>query len=377
MSLTQVQQGMVGTQTSIPMTYGAIGSGNSSIMKNRIINGAMVIDQRNGGASSTSNQVYTVDRWIYVGSQASKGTWGQNLNSVTAPIGFTNYLGFQSSSAYSVGSTDKFAFAQDIEGYNWADLNWGTANAKTVTLSFQVYSSLTGTFGGSVTNYAQTRAYPFTYTVSSANTWTQISITISGDTSGTWVGATNGGALQLNIGLGVGSTLSGTAGSWAGTNYFSATGATSIVGTNGATFYLTGVQLEVGSSATGFEYRQYQQELALCQRYYFRRNVVDASTDVVAIMQCYNSSGAYGKLFDLPVTMRATPTGSLSSITHFRGSNSAGSNTAAFSAGFIDYLSPTTIGTQGFSGVSGLTAGNATIITGNTSSAWIAVSAEL
>ena len=276
-----------------------LGAGDASIMKNRIINGAMVIDQRFGGASSTSNQVYTIDRWIYVGSQASKGTWGQNLNSVTAPIGFTNYLGFQSSSAYSVGSSDKFAFAQDIEGYNWADLNWGTANAKTVTLSFWVYSSLTGTFGGSLQNYAQTRSYPFSYTVSSANTWTQISITIAGDTTGTWVGATNGGALQLNIAMGVGSTLSGTAGAWASAYYFSATGATSVVGTNGATFYITGVQLEVGSSATGFEYVNYQTSLANCQRYY---QIADGfSGGSYSGVQCIST-------FSFKTTMRASPT---------------------------------------------------------------------
>ena len=291
-----------------------LGAGDASIMKNRIINGAMVIDQRFGGASSTSNQVYTIDRWIYVGSQASKGTWGQNLNSVTAPIGFTNYLGFQSSSAYSVGSSDKFAFAQDIEGYNWADLNWGTANAKTVTLSFWVYSSLTGTFGGSLQNYAQTRSYPFSYTVSSANTWTQISITIAGDTTGTWVGATNGGALQLNIAMGVGSTLSGTAGAWASAYYFSATGATSVVGTNGATFYITGVQLEVGSSATGFEYVNYQTSLANCQRYYAKMTALNTGSYNV-FGSGYGQSSTAGTMFvKYPVTMRAAATVSQSNL---------------------------------------------------------------
>jgi len=130
-----------------------------------------------------------------------------------------------------------------------------------------VRSSLTGTFGGALANNGGTRTYPFTYTISVANTWEQKSVTIAGDTSGTWL-TTNGVGLTLQIGLGVGSTYSGTAGSWAATNYLSATGATSVVGTNGATFYITGVQLEVGSTATSFDYRPYGTELALCQRYH-------------------------------------------------------------------------------------------------------------
>ena len=248
----------------------AIGAGNASIMKNRIINGAMVIDQRNAGSSVaiTTAAPYITDRFFSYASQASKLTAQQNAGSITPPAGFTNYLGFTSQSAYSITSTDIFSAAQRIEGFNTADLGWGTANAKTVTLSFQVYSSLTGTFGGSLQNSAQNRSYPFTFTVSSANIWTSISVTIAGDTTGTWIGATNGIGIQLNFGLGVGSTYSGTAGAWSGANYFAPTGATSVVGTSGATFYITGVQLEVGSSATGFEYRQYGQELALCQRYY-------------------------------------------------------------------------------------------------------------
>jgi hypothetical protein len=370
--------GILNVDQIVPSVVGSsIGAGNASIMKNRIINGAMVISQYNGTSSVTPTATgYVIDRFTYYcGGVASKFAFQQL--SATPPVGFATYLGATSQSAYSVSSTDRFGIYQAIEGFNTYDLQWGTANAKTVTLSAWVYSSLTGTFGGAIQNYAQNRSYPFTYSIPVANTWTQISITVAGDTSGTWVGASNAGSMIVSFGLGVGTTYSGTAGSWAGSTYYSATGAVSVVGTNGATFYITGVQLEVGSSATGFEYRQYGTELALCQRYYFRRNVVDASTDVVAIMQCYNSSGVYGKLFDLPVTMRATPTGSLSSITHFRGSTSAGNNTTAFSAGLIDYLSPTTVGTQGFGSVSGLVAGNATIITGNTSSAWIAVSAEL
>ena len=242
---------------------------NYTGFKNRIINSAMVIDQRNAGASVTniSGGVYTLDRWSASGSQASKFTIQQNAASVTPPAGFRNYLGVTSSSAYTVAAGEEFDIRQMIEGYNAADLSWGTASAATVTLSFWVQSSLTGTFGGALGNSGLGRSYPFTYAISSANTWEQKSITIAGDTSGTWL-TTNGIGIYLFFGLGVGSTLSGTAGAWASAAYVSATGATSIVGTNGATFYITGVQLEKGSTATSFDYRPYGTELALCQRYF-------------------------------------------------------------------------------------------------------------
>ena len=247
-----------------------LGAGNASIMKNRIINGAMVIDQRNAGASVTpTNGAFTLDRWQAYQTVASKFSVQQNAGSVTPPVGFSKYLGVTSLSAYSVTASDYFLMCQRIEGFNTADLGWGTANAKPATLSFQVYSSLTGTFGGALQNGTNNNySYPFTYSIPVANTWTTISVNITAPTAGSWVGAVNTSGLDLYFGLGVGTTNSGTAGSWASAYYLSATGATSVVGTSGATFYITGVQLEVGSSATGFEYRQYQQELALCQRYY-------------------------------------------------------------------------------------------------------------
>jgi hypothetical protein len=240
----------------------------SSVMRNRIINGQMVLDQRNAGASVTpTDGQYLLDRWLVEVSQTSKLSVQQNAGSVTPPTGFTNYFGVTSLSAYSIVASDYFTIEQRIEGFNIADLGWGTANAKTITLSFWVYSSLTGTFGGSLVNSGNSRSYPFTYTISAANTWEQKTITVAGDTSGTWL-RTNGIGMIISLSLGMGSTRSGTAGAWAAGNFLSATGATSVVGTNGATFYITGVQLEVGTQATSFEYRQYGTELALCQRYY-------------------------------------------------------------------------------------------------------------
>jgi len=252
---------------------------NNVTFRNKIINGAMVFDQRNAGASvgATSSAPYTLDRYYAYAFASSKYTVQQNAGSVTPPAGFRNYLGVTSTAATTPGATDSYTLGQNIEGYNVADLSWGTSNAKPITLSFQIYSSLTGTFGGVVKNSDSSRSYPFTYAISSANTWTSISITIAGDTSGTWL-TTNGIGIQLVFGMGVGSTYSGTAGAWASANYNTATGVTNVVGTNGATWYVTGVQLEAGTTASPFEYRQYGTELALCQRYYERSYDIGQTT---------------------------------------------------------------------------------------------------
>jgi len=261
-----------GKTLTVAGTLNLTGTGNINAVntfgfKNRIINGGMVIDQRNAGASVTPiNDQYLVDRFQAVLTQSSKLTTQQ---STTASTGFVNSLLITSSSAYSVLSGDFFGIRQSIEGLNVADLAWGTSSAATITLSFWVRSSLTGTFGGSVFNSAGNRSYPFSYTISVANTWEQKSVTIAGDTTGTWL-TTNGKGIQLLFGLGVGSTYSGTANTWSGSTYFAPTGATSVVGTNGATFYITGVQLEKGSTATSFDFRDYGTELALCQRYFYK-----------------------------------------------------------------------------------------------------------
>jgi hypothetical protein len=278
--------------------------------KNRIINGAMVIDQRNAGAevNPAVSGSYYLDRWVTFATVASKFKIGQNAGSVTPPAGFSNYLGITSLSAYTVGAAETFTLVQRIEGFNTADLGFGTANAKTVTLSFIVYSSLTGTFGGSLRNAAGTRSYPFSYSIPVANTWTQISITIAGDTTGTWVGSTNGIGLNVFFGLGVGSTFSSTAGAWAAGNFLSATGATSVVGTNGATFYITGVQLEVGVTATSFDYRPYGTELALCQRYFEKANIGNGTAFTLSAIGGTAFSTTVVGHYQYKVTKRATPT---------------------------------------------------------------------
>jgi hypothetical protein len=299
------------------MTYGtvsadAIKSSNGSTMspassmgfKNRIINGAMVIDQRNAGAASANTiNGYFLDRWQILQSVTGKLIAQQNAGSVTAPTGLPYYLGVTSQSAYSVGANDYYLISQYIEGLNTADLAWGTASAATVTVSFWVRSSLTGTFGVSVCNYNSTSNYVATYTVNSANTWEQKTITIAGPTSGGW-NINNSIGLQLRFCLGAGSTFQGTAGSWSGSNLLTTSAQTSVVGTNGATFYITGVQLEVGSTATSFDYRPYGTELALCQRYYFSSG---GTHEYLAFLD--GNLADYPSLQPLtwPVTMRSTP----------------------------------------------------------------------
>jgi hypothetical protein len=286
-------------------------------MRNRIINGAMMIDQRNAGASLSTSSfgLYSLDRWQPVYSALSKFTLQQNAGSVTPPVGFVNYLGITSSAATSLASGDFYAINQHIEGFNFSDMAWGTANAQPVTISFWVRSSLTGTFGGAIRNSSASRSYPFSYTISSANTWEQKTVIIAGDTTGTWL-TNNGIGATLILGFGVGSTFSGTAGVWATGNFLSATGATSVVGTNGATFYITGVQLEKGSTATSFDYRPYGTELALCQRYYQK---LGSSGNINGLIASGVNFGTTTSLLycKFTTTMRAAPTGSVTAVGNF------------------------------------------------------------
>jgi len=337
--------------------------------KNRIINGAMVIDQRNAGASVTPTlNEYTVDRWQALVSVASKFSVQQNAGSVTPPAGFKNYLGVTSLSAYSLLAGSYFQIGQKIEGFNVADFGWGTADAQPITFSFWVRSSLTGTFGGSLSNGGGTRTYPYTYTISSANTWEYKTVTVAGDTSGTWL-TNNGKGLELYFGLGVGSTYSGTAGSWSGSYYISATGATSVVGTSGATFYITGVQLEKGSTATSFDYRPYGTELALCQRYFqFQSSGVSGicsnTTDFIAAI---NFTGV----------MRSQPTASCSALRVSDIYTNAWVQSSASAALRTASNGAVSGGTYVFSNFSGFTAGRVCLVETTGSYSPISLSAEL
>jgi len=283
---------------------GEFNSDSNFGFKNRIINGAMVIDQRNAGAAVTIDQTggtYTLDRWY--GRDDSDGAY--SIQQVSdAPTGFTNSLKITITTTDSSLSASQYGFiGQWIEGFNTADLNWGTANAKTVTLSFWVKGSVTGQFGGSITNSAQNRSYPFSYTISAANTWEQKTVTITGDTTGTWL-TTNGAGIGVIFAVGIGSNFLDTANIWTGNFEMSATGQTNLYATSGGTLQFTGVQLEVGSTATSFDYRPYGTELALCQRYYEN---VSISGTILSTVQV-RPDGYRQAFYSSKQTMRAAPT---------------------------------------------------------------------
>ena len=269
-------------------------------MKNLIINGDMRIDQRGGTVTiNTASRTYGVDRWLGYG-QSSDGVF-TIVQDTEAPTGFLNSTKITTTTAdASVGASQYYILGQSIEGTNFSHLSWGSASAKTVTLSFWVRSSLTGTFGGAINNNAANRSYPFTYTIDSANTWEQKSVTITGDTSGTWITTTGIGA-NVWFDLGCGTSNVGIAGTWSPSGYFGANGTTSLIGTSGATLYITGVQLEVGTEAAPFEQIQYGQQLALCQRYFqtFSHAWVGVSAGVGYF---YSVQGTFN------TAMRTTPT---------------------------------------------------------------------
>jgi hypothetical protein len=344
--------------------------------KNRIINSAMVIDQRNAGASVTitaaSATQYVLDRW-YLRAESAAGSkvsvrqmngvdsTASNYESGSTPAGFSNSQKITSLSAYTLGASEHFAAVQAVEGFNAADLGWGTASAQTITVSFWVKSSLTGTFGGFVLNNAANRCFVFSYTINASNTWEQKTITITGDTTGTWL-TNNGVGMYLNLSVAAGSSVTGAAGSWSSTFNRSVTGQVSLVGTNGATFYITGVQLEKGSTATSFDYRPYGTEFALCQRYYQRYS------GAIVLYGYWDASNQANFGFIFPVTPRVAPTGiTTSTVSGFYINNSGIGNPTANS---IAFNSATTSNLQisGTVASGGSSTGKASVIVGGASS---------
>ena len=247
---------------------GYVSAPNTFGFKNRIINGDFKISQYNGSSSITPvDSTYFIDRFLWNQNITGKITFQQNAGSVTPPPGFVNYAGFTSNSSYSLSSSDYFLLRHRIEGYNIADFAWGTANAKPVTLSFWVYSSLTGTFGGIIQNQPANYNYTYSYTINSANTWQYVTIIIPGPTSGTWYNDVRTG-IDLWFSLGCGSSNVGSTGTWGSPRIFAPTGQVNVAGTSGAVWNITGIQLEKGNIATPFDYRPYGIETMLCRRYY-------------------------------------------------------------------------------------------------------------
>jgi hypothetical protein len=271
---------------------------------NRLINGDMWIDQRNGGVGGTAINTYTCDRWTYAATQTAKGGWQRVSVAATAgitnDIGYPYALGFEASSAYSPLVSDYFVFGQSIEADMISDFAWSTPKAQPITLSFYVNCTLTGTFSGTLRNYASTRSYPFTYSIPVANTWTKIAVIIPGDTAGTWVMSGNAGSLIVSFDLGSGANFRAVAGAWTNGNFLGANGAVNVVATNAATFYVTGVKLEIGSVATPYNRQSLAKSLADCQRYY--QTVTTYFSGDVSTGSYYYNSVNFG------TTMRATPT---------------------------------------------------------------------
>jgi hypothetical protein len=356
MALTKVGAGVL----NIDDLYG---------FRNRIINGDMRIAQR-GTEAVTTNSSYAVDRFIVQNS--TDGAFSAQQDS-SAPAGFINSLKITTTTAdATLTTTQQLVCSQNIEGFSVADLNWGTANAKTVTLSFWVRSSLTGTFGGALRNSDANRSYPFTYTISSADTWEYKSVTIAGDTTGTWL-TTNNLGMRCTFSLGSGPDRSGTASAWNSNNNASATGATSVIGTLNATWYITGVQLEKGTVATPFERRPYGMELALCQRYYEKSFSVDvAPANGVAqgdrLVGAAYTSDAIGLDISFSTSKRATPTINFFNTTAFGTNDTWGYfNGSAWVAASSITTNQNGKGTESFAvnmAVSGRTVGQALILAG-------------
>lgn len=295
--------------------YGVASPPSSMGFRNRIINGAMVIDQRNVGASVPGpGVVYTVDRWVFL-TQSASGNSAQQVSD--APTGFTNSLKITVGTGAAPTSTQQNIVWQPIEGFNVADFGLGAAGAATFTISFWVKSSIAGTYSAWLQNSASNRAYIATFAINSANTWEYKTITVAGDTSGTWL-KTNGIGLLFGFSLGAGSTFQTTAGSWAAGDFKGAAGSVNLVATSGATFQITGVQLEAGSVASPFERRDYGRELIMCQRYCEGFGLSGSGADRDLCMGAGNgNSGNFQAFFPWKVQKRAAPTVSLAAASNF------------------------------------------------------------
>ena len=308
------------------------GTAGAMAFRNKIINGDMKIDQRNAGASLTvgngttsgSYLQYPVDRFLTQSNSSVTGngaafTAQRNAGSVTPPPGFSNYVGITVTSAQStLQNNSVYRYIHRIEGSNISDLSWGSANASAITLSLWVRSSVTGTHGGALNNTGPSgawRSYGFTYTINAANTWEYKTITIPGDVTGTWRND-NGAGIEISFTFGVSSSWQATVGSWTANERYGAVGSVNLMATNGATLYITGVQLEKAAAATSFEHRPIGTELAMCQRYYQKTFPLqtaaanNAGATGAVVLQSSGSNSLYGSQFQwrYPVRMRGVPT---------------------------------------------------------------------
>jgi hypothetical protein len=269
---------------------------NSMGFRNRIINGDMRIDQRNAGAAITSAG-YCVDRW---NTDRPAGAVYTQQQVADAPAGFVNSLRITNTTPATPTSGQYTFSRQIIEGLNISDLGWGTASAQAVTVSFWVKASITGTYSLFAINSAEDRSYVGTFAVSAANTWEFKTVTIPGDTSGTWL-TNNSNGIRFGFDLGSGSNFQGTGNAWNSGWKQRTSGTVNFCQTSGATFQFTGVQLEAGTVATPFERRDYGRELMMCQRYY------QGQSEIISL-GVYSGGLGQTEFMRFLVQMRAAPT---------------------------------------------------------------------
>jgi hypothetical protein len=318
--------------------------------KNLIINGAKVIDQRNAGASVSGDGQFPVDRWK--ASKAGAGAFSMQQSS-TAPSGFSHSVVCTvTTAATSIAASDEYSYRHFVEAFNFSHANWGTSSAYSVTLSFWVRSSVTGTYAVGFRNHAGNRTNPSTYTISSANTWEYKTITVAGDTTGTWEGASNLSGVGVIFSLGAGSNFQGTANTWNASGTWSTASATQWISNSGATFYITGVQLEIGETATPFEHRSFGDELARCQRYFCKSYDYNIAPGASASLDNLKGAAAvsggtagvsrpFWFAGSFPVKMRIAPT-----ITLYHYDGTSGQITGASFAAFSGTVA--NVGERGF-----------------------------
>jgi hypothetical protein len=333
--------------------------------RNRIINGDMRIDVRNSGASVTPSGGYTLDRWSCLAPSGS----GHTVQQVSdAPAGFTNSLRFTVGTGAAPTSGQQNILWQPIEGFNVSDFGLGTSSAITFTAGFWVRASVTGTYGVWFQNTGSLRSYISQITINNANTWEYKTVTVSGDTSGTWL-KNNGIGLMFGLSLGAGSTFQTAAGSWAAGDFKTSSSAVSIVATSGATLQITGVQLEAGSVASPFERRDYGRELIMCQRYY--ESIATTTNTAAAAGQAFTNANVFIPI-PFKVTKRSEPTFSFTGNYIVLTANGA-------SAGGVLTLGGSSVDTArlNIASASGLVAGNVACLFANSSGCALNFSSEL
>ena len=293
---------------------------NNANFRNKIVNGDLSIDQRNGTATINGTSVtYNVDRFLGRGvASAGVFTLAQDT---TSPDNFTSSIKATVTTAdSSIATGSSYRLQTNIEGINMADMNWGSSSARTAVLSFYVRSSVTGTFGLSVANGNFDRFRVFSYTIDSADTWERKIITVPGDTSGTWP-TDNTMSVRLNWSLGIGTNVDGTVGSYGSSTAEGLQGQTNLIATNNATFYLTGVQFEVDTGgATDFEHLPHDVQLRRCHRYYqYLIKTISGATKNFPIVQYQANFRALALSF--LTEMRAAPTFTIDNYNQFSAFN--------------------------------------------------------